>query len=530
MFGIKLYASLRICRSLCFNSDQSCDNCGSSMGGFSYFLDWLIRSHSQRLVISVRAPFNARRKLVFNYGFRGVFPPRLIFQWFSWAINPMCIKLIRESVLGVFQFRETPATNVFDFLRVSSVLWILWFHTNLRKRGHSGFVNRLSMGGLLAVDTFFVMSGFFAIHSIVKYPHRKGPMPVISTKPIAIELQILTTEQSELELPSSENNHIHSNMFCFIAVLMIRRIFRLMITLIIAMLLIIALLGWNESECDQYWYSILLFVFNTPINTNNFDGKSCMNISWYLSVDMQSYIVLIIIWSLCYSCTSDFSKMIYRITLLLATLMALSFAINIVVIAVFTDNLRHSCGNCIQYLYFPVWIRSGPYFMGALLNIIWNFHFDKCMVYGYKYPLLRIMISFICLLMMIVNGWVPDCVDMKPILFIVARWLWSLNICQIIFISMTFYKMQDNSHNNNRMLSGILHMVNCEIFCVLSHFTYGVYILQSVFLSPAPWIWKHSYWVSLLILNLSSWTSAILCYVFVSQPCFQSIKNYLQKY
>ena len=123
-------------------------------------------------------------------------------------------------------------------------------------------------------------------------------------------------------------------------------------------------------ECNDYWYTNILYLINF---IPNWTGNGCLGIAWYISVDMQLFIIspfIILIYT-------KISKRIAWITLLFICLfsiiisfnIAMTYDLNAVMSAVTNGNKYYS------HYYNKPYTRLPPYFLGLACAFI---------IYSYK--------------------------------------------------------------------------------------------------------------------------------------------------
>lgn len=180
---------------------------------------------------------------------------------------------------------------VLDGLRVISILWIMLAHT-LALNTAAGLLNpeyvmpptgflsqwtsQLYFSARFAVDTFFFISGFLVVLSLMK---KLDPIPEVT-----------------------DAVFVRPKAYQWIPMLYLHRLMRILPLYIFCLLLwwkIGIMLGngpiwyhWEDFivKCNSSWWTNLLFV-NNLIPYMNPDTGECIYISWYLAIDMQCFFV-----------------------------------------------------------------------------------------------------------------------------------------------------------------------------------------------------------------------------------------------
>eukprot|EP00808_Paulinella_micropora_P004909 g49359.t1 len=185
--------------------------------------------------------------------------------------------------------------NVLDGLRALSILWIILGHT-LARQTSVGVLNITAVvpptgflrewwaqpifSSRFAVDTFLFISGLLVCSGLLSFldPIVKLPLRISNGEP---------------------KRHLLAQ---WLSVFYMRRIVRILPLYMFCLVLwwqIGVLLGsgpfWYRWEsfihkCNLYWWTHVLFINNLyPLHATETDG--CYEVSWYLAVDMQLYVI-----------------------------------------------------------------------------------------------------------------------------------------------------------------------------------------------------------------------------------------------
>jgi peptidoglycan/LPS O-acetylase OafA/YrhL len=267
-----------------------------------------------------------------------------------------------------------PRGNVLDCLdgiRTLSIFWVVFGHTfifetedlafsnytDLLGINHQGWLASLPAqsltGGYFAVDTFFFLSGFLACYIMLKKFYKM-------------------LEQKHYV------RYLKSIPFIYL-----NRFLRLTPTYFFVLLMylkIVPLLSsgpfWNmldtdQSFCNQYWWTNLLYI-NNLYPTENHGG--CYAVAWYLANDVQFFILvpwiiwltsLSPLWTISFLLVASIASMISSFFIALHQ----HWSISIYNLNEFMDYF--------QNYYIVPWGRCPPYIFGIILAIVWFFYKDN---------------------------------------------------------------------------------------------------------------------------------------------------------
>ncbi|XP_021707319.1 nose resistant to fluoxetine protein 6 isoform X1 [Aedes aegypti] len=251
--------------------------------------------------------------------------------------------------------QNQPKSNQIDCLngiRVISMVWIVFCH-NYMMLFFAPLVNKVAIfdwiksyhsmlvvGGTVSVDSFFLLSGLLVCWSLLKEldKNRRLNLPVmylhryLRLTPALAALMLLSTTL----LKYGGSGPMWKNM----VVLM-------------------------EDSCEKYWWSALLYLQNYVNPT-----EICLGHSWYLSVDMQLFILSPLV---IYPLWRWGRKILYVIAVLILLSMGCviaAFLINNLRLA-FVDSGKHPKDKNRQVLvYYPTHIRMGAWLIGVMLGYI----------------------------------------------------------------------------------------------------------------------------------------------------------------
>ncbi|XP_052759590.1 nose resistant to fluoxetine protein 6-like isoform X1 [Galleria mellonella] len=257
-------------------------------------------------------------------------------------------------------FKTHPgALECVDGIRAISMAWVVIGHTYALTL--LGFVHNLeeTLGWLrkfsstwvnsapLTVDTFFLLSGLLGVYTTVGKISRDRFIRVIHLFYINRLLRMFPLLATMVLLQASLLNHVSDGPF------------------------------WQNvalatENCRQYWWSALLHIQNY-VNSN----QICLTHTWYLSVDMQLYIVCPIILLMLFG-----DKKIAYIALAGILLLSLVSSTLISFLYNFSAALAHpdrisEFGNYAKYYYFNTLARAPPFFVGMIFGYLLHLWKDR---------------------------------------------------------------------------------------------------------------------------------------------------------
>lgn len=259
---------------------------------------------------------------------------------------------------------------VLDGLRVLSILWIILAHTLALSTGigllNPGYVfpptgfltlwsSQIFFSARFAVDTFFFISGFLVVNTMLK--------------------RLVPIEETPLTLHEAS-----SPSWQWIPMMYVHRLMRIL-PLYITCLLIWWKLGvvmgegplWYHWEaytvqCNLYWWTNVLFI-NNLYPYSLLDTGECLYVSWYLANDMQFFVL------------SPFFVLIYKYNAYLGLLAAVGVCILSCALAfcgtLWYDWSAHSFDGLwvtdyTMYVYTKPQYRIASYAVGIACAMLWH--------------------------------------------------------------------------------------------------------------------------------------------------------------
>ncbi|XP_071643855.1 nose resistant to fluoxetine protein 6-like isoform X1 [Temnothorax longispinosus] len=246
------------------------------------------------------------------------------------------------------------ALPIIHGLKFLSMCWLLAGHAPMYMADYTdnkvwawkfsdGFTNQILMNSHLGVDTFFFLSGL-----LVAYFYIKDKMNKDRIQPLTYQAKI--------------------NEFFL---LVLRRFIRLTPAYMMVLAISHVSFTWFDKTspfyvyerphetCSKYWWRNLLYI-------NNLFGLKtmCMSWSWYLSADMQFFIIAV---ALLILSTMYFYIAIAILSALLIGSIFLTGYLSYIYEYIPTLDEQY---RLMDVLYFPPWVRASPYIVGMIAGYI----------------------------------------------------------------------------------------------------------------------------------------------------------------
>ncbi|GAB1867720.1 Nose resistant-to-fluoxetine protein N-terminal domain-containing protein [Camponotus japonicus] len=350
---------------------------------------------------------------------------------------------------------EIPVIHGLKFLSMS---WIIIFHTiffltdyvdnkvSVLKMTSNVFLHVL-INTIVSVDTYFFSSGL-----LVSYLYLKDKM--------------------DNRKATSINYKEKLNEF-FIHV--IRRFIRLTPAYMMMIGILQLNSAWYDKNshfptymykvCSQYWWKNLLYI------NNLFDSdKMCMIWSWYLANDMQYFIIATIL--LILSTIYFYMSVFILGTLLIGSIVLSGYiSYSYEYIPTLDEQLRLR-----SIIYFPPWIRIGPYIIGIITGYIIR-RLNKKLVFKKETVILCWCFGSACNIFPLIGLYGRNVSILYTAIYIaLSRTLWATGIAWIVIACFSKH-------------GGIINqLLSSKVFIPLSKLNYCVYlinpfIIQSIHLS-----------------------------------------------
>ncbi|XP_072763719.1 nose resistant to fluoxetine protein 6-like [Anoplolepis gracilipes] len=342
---------------------------------------------------------------------------------------------------------EVPVLHGLKFLSMS---WIIFLHMPffmldyidnkaLAWRITSDFLVQVLSNIIIPVDTFFFSSGF-----LVAYIYFKNKID--NKKTISINCKSKLNE-----------------FFTYI----IKRFIRLTPAYMMMIGILQLSSAWynknsqfypnfrSDEVCTKYWWKNLLYI------NNLFDlDRMCMVWSWYLANDMQYFTIatLLLILSTVY-----FYVTVVILGVLLIGSIVLTGYISYIYEYVPTLDEQYRLSSV---LYYPPWIRIGPYIIGIIIGYLVR-RLNKKLILKKKTVILCWCFSSACVIFALLGLYKQHVSILNAAIYIaLSRILWAISIAWIVVAYFTKY-------------GGIVNqLLSSKVFISLSKLTYCAYLVN----------------------------------------------------
>ncbi|XP_065079673.1 nose resistant to fluoxetine protein 6-like [Ochlerotatus camptorhynchus] len=275
-------------------------------------------------------------------------------NWAMFSVYSNGIKLFRINERQTQRQSGVKSSQIdcLNGIRVISMVWIVFCHNymtlmlgpTVNKMAIFDWVksyhSMLVVAGTVAVDSFFLLSGLLVCWSLLKEldKNQKLNLPMMY---LHRYLRLTPALAALILLSSTLMKYFGSGPMWDTSISMM------------------------ENGCQQYWWSALLYVQNyvNPL-------KMCLGHSWYLSVDMQLFVLSPL---LIYPLWKWGRRVLYIIAVLILLSMGCvvgSFLVNNLRLA-FVDSGRQAIDKSRMVLvYYPTHTRVGAWLVGVILGYI----------------------------------------------------------------------------------------------------------------------------------------------------------------
>ncbi|KAG5322398.1 NRF6 protein, partial [Pseudoatta argentina] len=258
----------------------------------------------------------------------------------------------------------------------------------------------------------------------------------------------------------------------------------------------------SHEICAKYWWRNILYI-------NNLFGykKMCLSWSWYLSSDMQFFIIGL---ALLILSTVYFYVAVVILGILLISSVILSGYISYIYEYVPTLDEQY---RLVDVLYFPPWIRIGPYIIGMITGYI--IRFNKKIILKKNIVILCWILGAACNILVLFGLYKKQISVLSAAIYVaLSRTVWAIGIAWIVIMCYT-------EHGNI-----VKKLLSCKIWIPLSRLTYCAYlinpfIIQSIYLHRETSIHFELLSISVMIIGclVISYFCAYALYV-MAESCY----------
>ncbi|KYN12525.1 Nose resistant to fluoxetine protein 6 [Trachymyrmex cornetzi] len=359
----------------------------------------------------------------------------------------MCFSVYTSTKIIFNTKLDTKAIAVIHGIRFLSMLWIIIAHTIFYTADYfdnkvwtlrfaEGIPIQVISNASVSVDTYFFLSGFLLAYMFLEHKIDK------------------------------ERIHYGEKLNRFF-VSVIKRYIRLTPTYIIMIGIVQLNSTWydktsqfyveekSHETCAKYWWRNVLYI-NNLFNHNTM----CLSWSWYLSSDMQFFIIGLTL--LILSTVYFYVAVVILGTLLIGSII-LSGYISYIYEYVPTLDEQYRLQDV---LYYPPWVRIGPYIIGIITGYIIK-RFNKKIALKKSTIILYWTISAACNIFVLFGLYKRQISVLSTAIYVaLSRTVWAIGIAWIVIVCCTEH-------------GGIVkELLTCKIWIPLSRLTYCAYLLN----------------------------------------------------
>ncbi|XP_018355372.1 PREDICTED: nose resistant to fluoxetine protein 6-like [Trachymyrmex septentrionalis] len=362
----------------------------------------------------------------------------------------MCFSIYTNTKMLFNTKLDTEAIAVVHGIRFLSMVWLIILHSILftieyfdnkiwTLRLAEGVFIQVFSNSTVSVDTYFFLSGL-----LLTYTYLKNKIDKERTNPINYKEKI--------------------NKF-FVSIM--KRYIRLTPAYVMMIGIAQLISSWYDKTsqfyieerqheiCAKYWWRNVLYIHNLfGVNT------MCLTWSWYLSNDMQFYIIglALLILSTVY---------FYAVVVILGTILIVSVISSGYTSYIYeyvpTIDEQH---RLVDVLYIPPWIRIGPYIIGMVTGYIIR-RFNKKIALKKIIVILCWTLGAACNILVLFGLYKRQISVLSTAIYVaLSRTVWAIGIASIVIMCCT-------EHGDI-----VKKLLSCKIWIPLSRLTYCAYLLN----------------------------------------------------
>ncbi|XP_024887479.1 nose resistant to fluoxetine protein 6-like [Temnothorax curvispinosus] len=367
----------------------------------------------------------------------------------------MCFSIYTNTKIIFRTELDADAIPVIHGLRFLSMIWIIIAHTIFYTweyfdnkvwalRFAEGIPIQVISNATISVDTFFFLSGF-----LLAYLYLKNKTDIEQNKPINWREMLKEFFYG-----------------------MMRRFIRLTPPYMMMIGILQLNTTWYDKTsqfyieersheiCPKYWWRNLLYI-------NNLFGHNsmCMTWSWYLASDMQFFTIGL---ALLILSTVYFYTAVALLSALLIGSITLSGYISYIYEYVPTLDEQY---RLIDVLYYPPWLRIGPYIIGMITGYIIT-RLNKKIVLTRNALIIYWSLGSVCKIFVLFGLYKRQISVLSTAIYVaLSRTVWAIGIAWIVIVCSTKH-------------GGIVkELLTCKIWIPLSRLTYCAYLLNPFIIS-----------------------------------------------
>ena len=368
----------------------------------------------------------------------------------------MAFSIIKNFELIISTKQSLNAITCFNGIRVISMCWVILVHTfkteltlvknsdYIKKHSIPQFSFQAIVNASNAVDSFFVMSGALAAYlNLIEMQKKQGKFPVITY-------------------------YLHRYLRLTMVYAFVLFFFWTLAVHFGNVPLWREILGEQQESCQKYWWTNLLYINNFYPSTF---AEECMPLTWYLSNDMQFFVLAPIVIIPLY--------FFFPLGLIIAGVFLVgTFVANGAISAMKELDASPFQDTDQSEIYIKPYTRAAPYIVGLVLGYVFfkkfkiNIHwFVDWLIYQ------AIFLTAACCLFACVyglyNSWGGGGLSLEEnisyIMF--SRFTWGVGLALLVFTC------------HNGYVSAINAFLSMSFWVPLARLTYATYLVHPIILS-----------------------------------------------
>ncbi|XP_018300565.1 nose resistant to fluoxetine protein 6 [Mycetomoellerius zeteki] len=362
----------------------------------------------------------------------------------------MCFSVYTNTKMIFNTKLNTESIAVIHGIRFLTMIWIIIAHTIFYTADYfdnkiwtlrfaEGIPIQVISNGTISVDTYFFLSGFLLAYMYLK---------------------------DKIDKERNKSIHYREKLNEFF-VSVIKRYIRLTPTYIMMIGIVQLNSAWYDKTsqfyveerpheiCAKYWWRNVLYINN--LFSHN---TMCLSWSWYLSNDMQFFIIGL---ALLFLSTVYFYVAVVILGTILIGSIILSGYISYIYEYVPTLDEQY---RLLDILYYPPWVRIGPYIIGMITGYIIE-RFKKKIALTRSTIILYWTLGAACNIFVLFGLYKRQISVLYTAIYVaLSRTVWAIGIAWIVIVCCTEH-------------GGIVkELLTCKIWIPLSRLTYCAYLLN----------------------------------------------------
>ncbi|XP_015189629.1 PREDICTED: nose resistant to fluoxetine protein 6-like isoform X2 [Polistes dominula] len=247
----------------------------------------------------------------------------------------------------------------------------------------------------------------------------------------------------------------------------------------------------SHENCQKYWWRNILYIHNLFSLQ-----EMCMSWSWYLANDMQYFLIinfLLFLSSTYFKIAASLLGILFTSSIILTGY--ISYIYNFIPTM---DKLL----NLMDVIYYPPWIRIGPYIVGVMTAYI-VVKLNNKLLWKRKTIILFSILASLCNLLVLFGLYLRRMSVLTAAIYVaLSRTVWAIGIAWLLIACCT---------NNGGIVNSIL---SCKVWIPFSRLTYAAYLLNPIVISSMSFLSESS-----LHFNYSTFGVLYVGYIIIVYIC-----------